>query len=174
MCALEIVVVNDGNVLSIPSDWLPDNAPDDALAFRRWYVIVAGLSAQPHSIGFREPMPSARTIPVSFLNRNRPAGRLRRQLLLSGEPFGSRVSDYALSFTFRGFDTHVALHRAAAAAFYPRPAVGDIVVADVLIKIFLFLPIEHLTLVAVSAVSRAWRAARRTCHSGVWCLRYGA
>jgi hypothetical protein len=32
-------------------------------------------------------------------------------------------------------------------------------VADVLIKIFLFLPIEHLTLVGVSAVSRAWRAA---------------
>jgi hypothetical protein len=96
MCDLEIVVANDGNALSIPSDWLPDNAPEEALAFRRWYVVVAGLSVQPHSIGFREPVLSACSIPVSFLNRDRPSGRLRRQLLLSGEPFGSRGSDYAL------------------------------------------------------------------------------
>jgi hypothetical protein len=118
------------------------------------------------------------TVPRAYFTTTAgDAGELRRHLIVtqeiqsgsdqhsSGE--GDGVDDDTGTLTFQCFDSAAALNHVARAAHYPRP-MGEINVAEVLLWVFLFLPLEHPTLMAVAAVSRAWRAA--VAYLPHWCL----
>jgi hypothetical protein len=139
------------------------------------------LGNQPHTFALRDPVLTADggyTVPRAYFTTTAGgAGELRRHLIVtqefqsgsdqhsSGE--GGGVDDGTGTLTFQCFDSAAALNHVARAAHYPRP-VGEINVAEVLLWVFLFLPLEHPTLMAVAAVSRAWRAA--AAYLPHWCL----
>jgi hypothetical protein len=135
-------------------------------------------------------------IPMGYLRPETPAAQLRKLLLHAtiqrtlqqtamravGDtafgvssmsvtaPYGDgpeQLPDGPL-LAFDRFDEDAALaHIASAELCYLRPT-GEIDVAEVLLRVFLFLPIRLSTMMTVSRVSRAWRAA--SLHQPQWCL----
>jgi hypothetical protein len=139
------------------------------------------LGNQPHTLALRAPVLTAGggyTVPRAYFTTTAGgAGELRRHLIVTQETQsdsdqhssdeGGSVDDGTGTLTFQCFDSTTALNHVAKAAHYPRP-MGEINVAEVLLWVFLFLPLEHPTLMEVAAVSRAWRAA--AAYLPHWCL----
>jgi hypothetical protein len=135
------------------------------------------LGSQPHTLALRAPVLTAGgsyTVPRAYFTTTAGgAGELRRHLIVTQETqsesdqHSCSVDDGTGTLTFQCFDSTAALNHVAKAAHYPRP-MGEINVAEVLLWVFLFLPLEHPTLMAVVAVSRAWRAA--AAYLPHWCL----
>jgi hypothetical protein len=139
------------------------------------------LGNHPHTLALRAPVLTAGggySVPRAYFTTTAgDAGELRRHLVVTQEfqsgsnqhssDGGGGVDDGTGTLTFQCFDSAAALNHVARAALYPRP-MGEINVAEVLLWVFLFLPLEHPTLMAVAAVSRAWRAA--AAYLPHWCL----
>jgi hypothetical protein len=157
--------------------WDRDRDRDVETMYR---TLVQGARAQ-HSVGLGRTadglthgaLGARYTIPTTYVTHDSAAGRMRRLLLRQPVPKPSTrapdptTTSDAKFISFTDFDSDAALLVVARATRYPRPT-GPIDIAELLIHVLLYLPLHSWTLVQVSAVSRAWRAA--TEHLPHWCL----
>jgi hypothetical protein len=160
-------------VPAVPAEWAEDNLKQRWTCCIRWrenYRKTVELLTLPHSAHFIAATTTEHCVPRTHIDVDHPAGALRARLsglhspLVTESPVAAALPDRV---PFANFDSCAVWQHVADAAYYPQPS-GELSVVDVLLRVLLFLSLDHQELAAVSAVSRAWRAA--AAYLLHWCL----